>query len=68
MEGDPSGFFDGAENAAFSFPSVNSCEIGRCSGGKLTTWTEKINFLVLFFRFVSVFVEGFAWHLWGRVV
>ncbi len=28
MEGDPSGFFDGAENAAFSFPSVNFCEIG----------------------------------------
>lgn len=36
MEGDPSGFFDGAENAAFSFPSVNSCEIGRYSDGKLT--------------------------------
>jgi len=36
MEGDPSGFFDGAENAAFSFPSVNFCVIGRYSGGKLT--------------------------------
>lgn len=36
MEGYPSGFFDGAENAAFSFPSVNFCVIGRYSDGKLT--------------------------------
>ena len=53
MEGDPSSFFDGAENAAFSLRNVNSCEIGRYSDGKLTIWTEKINFSVLFFRFVS---------------
>lgn len=36
MEGDPSGFFDGAENAAFSLRSVSFCEIGRYYSGELT--------------------------------
>lgn len=36
MEGDPSGFFDGAENAAFSLHSMIFCEIGRYYSGKLT--------------------------------